>query len=356
MTVSESLSAQDVVAEPGGAGPGSLGEDRDARIGTSFGRYAARKVGGAVVSLVMVVLLGFFAFRVLPGDPVATMTRGKVMSAQQLATLKRQLGLDRSLMAQFWIYLRDLPQGKLGTSYSFRRPVTEIIAEHLVPTLLLMGISAVIAIVLGLWVGQKSAWVRDSLFDRGNTAVALILWSVPTFWLGLLLLLVFGGTLHVLPTGGMQTAGSTATGLAHVWDVARHLVLPVITMVAVTYAQYLLVMRASLLEEMHEPYLTTARGKGLREDLVRRRHAVPNALLPTVTLVFLHLGTLVAGAVTVETVFSWPGLGYLTYQALTGPDLPLLQGTFVVFSTIVILMNLIADLLYRFLDPRVRAA
>jgi peptide/nickel transport system permease protein len=293
---------------------------------------------------------------VLPGDPVRSMTRGRIMSPEQLATLKRQFGLDQPLLTQFWIYLRDLPRGELGTSYVYRRPVSELIAEHVGATLLLTGVALVVAVSLGLWIGQRAAWQRGTWFDRVNTGTALVLWSVPTFWLGLILLLVFGGTLHWLPTGGLKTAGTTATGLPLVLDVARHLVMPVVTLVAVTYAQYLLVMRASLLEEMHADYLVTARAKGLREDLVRRRHAVPNALLPTVTLVFLHVGTLIAGAVTTEAVFSWPGLGYLTYAALSGPDLPLLQGTFVVFSGIVIVMNLLADLVYRFLDPRVRSA
>jgi peptide/nickel transport system permease protein len=304
----------------------------------------------------MVVVLGFFAFRVLPGDPTRSLTRGRIVSPEQLAALRRQFGLDQPLLTQFGLYLRDLPRGELGESYTYRRPVADLVAEHLGATVLLMGVSLVLAVGLGLWMGQRAAWRRGSWFDRLSTGTALVLWSVPTFWLGLLLLLVFGGMLQWLPTGGLKTAGTTATGLPLVLDVARHMVLPVVTMVAVTYAQYLLVMRASLLEEMHADYLVTARAKGLREDLVRRRHAVPNALLPTVTLVFLHVGLLIGGAVTVEAVFSWPGLGYLTYAALTGPDLPLLQGTFVVFSSIVILMNLAADLVYRFLDPRVRAA
>ena len=345
--MTETLVEQDVAAADA---------DRDVKGGASFGKYAARKVVGALVSIVMVVVLGFFAFRVLPGDPVRSMTRGRIMSPEQLATLKRQFGLDQSLLTQFWIYLRDLPRGELGTSYVYRRPVSELIAEHVGATLLLTGVALAIAVTLGLWIGQRSAWQRGTWFDRINTGTALVLWSVPTFWLGLILLLVFGGTLHWLPTGGLKTAGTTATGLPLVLDVARHMVMPVVTLVAVTYAQYLLVMRASLLEEMHADYLVTARAKGLREDLVRRRHAVPNALLPTVTLVFLHVGTLIAGAVTTEAVFSWPGLGYLTYAALSGPDLPLLQGTFVVFSGIVIVMNLLADLVYRFLDPRVRSA
>lgn len=330
--------------------------ERDVRAGTSLWRYAARKVGGACVSLAMVVVLGFAAFRILPGDPTRSMTRGRIVTAEQLQTMRRQFGLDEPLLTQFGLYLRDLAHGRLGESYTYRRPVSELIGQHIGATLLLTGVSAAIAIGLGLWIGQRAAWRRGTWFDRLNTGTALVLWSVPTFWLGLILLLVFGGMLQWLPTGGFKTAGTTATGLPLAWDVARHMVMPVVTMVAVTYAQYLLVMRASLLEEMHADYLVTARAKGLREDLVRRHHAVPNAMLPTVTLVFLHLGGLIAGAVTVEAVFSWPGLGYLTYAALTGPDLPLLQGTFVVFSSIVILMNLVADFLYRFLDPRVRAA
>ena len=181
---------------------------------------------------------------------------------------------------------------------------------------------------------------------------------MPTFWLGLILLLVFGGMLHLFPAGGIKTAGTDQPpGSPCVLDVLRHMALPVITMVAVVYAQYLLVMRASVLEEMSRrlPRPRPA-PRGCPRTRCARRHAVPNALLPTVTLIFLHVGGLIAGAVTVETVFSWPGLGFLTFTALTAPDLPLLQGTFVVFSSIVILMNLVADLLYRFLDPRLKAA
>lgn len=331
-------------------------ESKVPRPGSSWPRYLGFKAGGAAISLVLVVLLGFFAFRMLPGDPVRSLAAGRQVSAEQLALLRRQYGLDQPLLAQFWRYLTDLAQGKLGDSYSFSRPVTELIGERLGPTLLLTGSAAVLSIVLGLWLGQRAAWTRGSRFDRSQTGLALVLWSVPTFWLGLLLLLLFGGTLRWFPTGGMITAGSTETGVGYLWDLARHLVLPLVTMVAVVYAQYLMVMRASLLEEMSADYLTTARAKGLREDQVRRRHAVPNALLPTVTLIFLTLGGLVGGAVTVETVFSWPGLGLLTFTALSTPDLPLLQGTFVVFSAIVIVMNFLAEIVYRLLDPRLRTS
>ena len=328
-----------------------------APVGSTLARYLSGKAGGALISLAMVVVLGFFSFRILPGsDPAINLTRGRRVSAEEVERLRGQFGLDKPLAVQFVYYVRDLFTGDLGHSYIYNQPVSNLILDRLGPTLLLTGTAAVISMVLGLWLGQKVAWKRDSWFDRIQTGLALTLWSVPTFWLGLLLLLVFAGGLRLFPSGGMRTPGSDATGLAVVIDVAWHMVLPVITMVAVSYAYYLMVMRASVLEEMTADYLTTARAKGLTEDKVRTRHALPNALLPTVTLVFLTLGGLVGGAVTVETVFSWPGLGYLTFQGLSAPDLPLLQGTYVIFSSIVIVMNFVAELVYRVLDPRLKAA
>lgn len=324
--------------------------------GSSLPRYLALKAGGALTSLALVVVLGFFMFRIMPGDPAINMTRGRQVGAGEVERLRTEMGLDQPLLVQFFHFVGDLFTGDLGTSYVYRRPVSELIMDYLGPTLLLTGIAAIISIVLGLWLGQKAAWRRGSWFDKIHSGLALIFWSVPTFWLGLLLLLVFGGMLHWFPTGGMSTPGAHDGGLDHAVDVAKHLVLPVATMVAVIYAQYLMVMRASVIEEMSADYLTTARAKGLREDLVRTRHAVPNALLPTVTLIFLTIGLLISGAVAVEVVFSWPGLGYLTFKGLSAPDLPLLQGTFVVLSAAVILMNFVADLVYRVLDPRLKAA
>ncbi|MGO3153422.1 MAG: ABC transporter permease [Galactobacter sp.] len=330
--------------------------DEAPRRGSSGLKYALSKIGGALISLVMVIILGFFAFKILPGDPVAKMAREGNLSAEQVEHLRHSLGLDKSLWGQFWDYLGNVFTLQFGESYVYKQSVSSLIGEYFWNTILLTGTAAVIAIALGLWLGQRSAWKRGSFFDKITSGTSLVLWSVPTFWLALLLLMVFGGVLQWFPTGGMMSPNPPNDWLDRVVDVASHMVLPVITMVAVVYAQYVMVMRASLIEEMREDYLTTARGKGLREDLVRTRHAVPNALLPTVTLVFMHIGGLIAGAVTVEAVFSWPGLGKLTFAAVTGPDLPLLQGTFVVFSAIIIVMNLLADFIYRLLDPRVRTS
>lgn len=316
-------------------------------------RYVLTKIGGGLVSFALVIVLGFLLFRALPGDVIATMTRGRPATPEQIAILERQFGLDLPLWQQFLNYLGDLLRGDLGNSYFYRVPVLEKIEERFWPTMLLVGVATLISVALGLWMGTRSGWRRGSRFDRISTGVALALWSTPTFWLGMLLM---AATTGLFPTAGIVYSDTPPDFFSQALDVAHHMVLPTITMVAVTYAQYQLVMRSSLIEEMGADYLTTARAKGLRDDLVRRRHAVPNALLPTVTLVFLHLGFVVAGAISVETVFSWPGLGRLTYDALRVGDLPLLQGTFIVLAGAVIFMNVLADLLYRVLDPRVRAA
>jgi peptide/nickel transport system permease protein len=316
-------------------------------------RYVATKIGGGLISLALVIVLGFLLFRVLPGDVIQTMFRGRPATPEAMAEVESQLGLDDPMYQQFLDYLGKLLHGDLGESYVYRVPVLQKIGERLLPTLLLVGVSTILAVALGLWLGTRSAWQRGSRFDRVATGVALALWSTPTFWLGMLLL---GATSGLFPTAGLVDSDTPPEFLPQAIDIAHHMVLPTITLVAVIYAQYQLVMRSSLIEEMDADYLTTARAKGLRDDLVRRRHAVPNALLPTVTLVFLHLGFVIAGAVTVETVFSWPGLGLLTYDALTHRDLPLLQGTFIVLAGAVIAMNVVADLLYRVLDPRVRAS
>ncbi|MGA5772127.1 ABC transporter permease [Streptomyces pseudogriseolus] len=326
-----------------------------ARGATAYLRYVAGKLAGAAVSLFAVLVTSFFLFRLIPGDPVKFMTGGRQVSAEQLANYREQFGLDLPLWQQFTDYCGKALTGDLGTSYQFNAPVSDKITEALPNTLLLTGTAFVIYTLLGIVLGTWSAWRHGRIGDRLNTGLALTLYSVPSFWLGLLLIVTLsvgaGPLPGLFPTGGMESGGEE--GLAYVLDVAHHLVLPVVTLVAVEYGQTLLVTRSALLDEMGSDYLTTARAKGLRDDLVRRRHAVPNALLPTVTLVFINLGRTVAGVILVETVFSWPGLGGLFYQALSVPDLPLVQGLFFVFATAVIVMNTVADLIYPLLDPRV---
>ncbi|MGW5154297.1 ABC transporter permease [Nonomuraea wenchangensis] len=342
--------------EPAVQAAGSA-DDRPARRGTL--RYAASKAGGALFSIAMVIVGTFFLFRMLPGDPVRNLAQGRNMTPAQLDLERRRLGLDKPLIDQFFDFVGKTLRLDLGTSYEYKRPVLDLIGERIGPTLLLAGTGLVIAVSLGIWQGTRAGWRHGSSFDRFSTGVSLVLWSVPTFWLGLLLMMVFGVGIGpipgLFPFRGIESVDAP-DGFAYVLDVASHMVLPCLTLVAVVYAQYLLVMRSSLLEEVGQDYVTVARAKGLRDDDVRRRHAVPNALLPTVTLVFMRIGFVVGGAVTVETIFTWPGLGQLFYEAVRVPDFTLMQGTFLLITVAVILMNTLADVVYHILDPRVRSA
>jgi peptide/nickel transport system permease protein len=319
-------------------------------------RRLGAKLLGALLSLAFVLVFNFFLFRVLPGDPAKNLTRNRLVPAEQVQVLRESFGLGKPLPQQFASYVKDTLSGDLGISYKFRRPVSEVIGERIWPTVLLLGLSTMLSTVIGLWIGIRGAWRRGSVFDRVSLGASLALYAMPEFWLGILLLIAFGvgvGSFPGLfPTGGLSSPDTPLASVEGILDVARHLFLPCLTLTYI--AEYALVMRSSLLDELGEDYLTTARAKGLRDALVLRRHAVPNALLPTTTLIFLNLGFVVSGAITIETVYSWPGLGLLSYEALRTPDYPLLQGVFLLFSAAVIVANVIADLLYAYLDPRVR--
>jgi peptide/nickel transport system permease protein len=305
------------------------------------------------------LLVSFFLFRVLPGDPARTLGRGRFTTEEQLAAFNRTYGLDQPLPQQFLTFLKNTFTGDLGISIRYPgHTVAELIMDRMWPTLLLVGTSTILATVIGVWLGVRGAWNRGGAFDKASTSASLALYSMPEWWLGMLLIVALavgvGPIPGIFPAGGLHSVDADPSSLAGVFDTAWHLALPVITLTLAFLADYALIMRSSLLDELGEDYLTTARAKGLRDIQVRNRHAVPNALLPTTTIIALSIGFVVSGAITIETVFSIPGLGLLTVDALKGPDFWLLQGTFLVASAGVILANLVANLLYGSLDPRVR--
>lgn len=320
-------------------------------------KWALRQLGVSLLTLAFVLVFNFFLFRMLPGDPVRTYTRGRQIDAEQLAELRRSLRLDESLWTQFWGYVAN-PFNNEVLSVQFRQPVYSVIWERFWPTVLLVGSATLLATVIGTWIGIRAGWRRGSAFDKTAMTASIVLYAMPEFWLGMLLLIAFSAGVGpfpgIFPSGGISSVGVTGTW-ATIDDTVAHLALPALTLTLAYLAEYALVMRSSLLDEVGADYLLTAKAKGLRDAVVRRRHAVPNALLPTMTLIFLNLGFIIGGAITVESVFSWPGLGQLTYQALRGPDVPLLQAIFLIISVGVVLANLFADLLYGLLDPRVRA-
>jgi peptide/nickel transport system permease protein len=324
----------------------------------SYGRYVGAKLLGACGSLFFVLVVNFFLFRVIPGDPARTLGRGRFRTPEQLAEFKRTYGLDQGLWQQFLTFLKNTFTGELGTSLRYRVPVAELIADRFWPTLLLVGTSTFLATIIGVYLGILSGWNRGTKLDKVTTGTTLTLYSMPEWWLGLLLIAALavgvGPIPGIFPTWGLHSVDVDPGIWAYVGDTAWHLTLPVITLTLAYLADYSLIMRSSLIDELGEDYLVTARAKGLRDVVVRRRHAVRNALLPTTTVTALNIGFVLGGAITVETIFSIPGLGLLSSEALSLPDYWVLQGTFLIASGTVIFANLAANMLYGLLDPRVR--
>ncbi len=319
-------------------------------------RFVTAKVLGSLATLAFIIAFNFFLFRIVEGDPVANLFRGRNLTEPQRAELTRQFGLDKSTGAQFVAYVKQTASLNLGRSYTTNQPVWDEIKSSLGPTIALVGISAVLSAFFGVLLGIAAAWRRRTRTDYSITAFSMGTYSTPDFWLGMLLLSLFAVALGWFPVGGITDPTSEAAGLGKLLDQAHHIFLPALTLTIAYLGEYAIVMRSSLLDTMREDYLTLARAKGLRDILVRNRHAVPNALLPVVALLAINLGLVMQGAIAVESIFSWPGIGLATYEALKGPDLPMLQGIFLVFSFTMIIFNLIADLLYGYLDPRVKAS
>jgi peptide/nickel transport system permease protein len=319
-------------------------------------RFILTKALGSLATLAFVVVFNFFLFRVVSNDPVATLFRGRNLTDAQRDELTAEFGLAGSKLEQFWAYLKQTAQFNFGRSYVTNQPVIEEIADKAPATIALVGVSAVLSALFGIIIGVVAAWRRNSKTDYASTTVTMTLYSMPDFWLGMLLLSALAVGLGWFPVGGIVDPTASETGVAKLLDQAHHMALPALTLTLAYLGEYALVMRSSLIDTMREDYLVLARAKGLRDIAVRNRHAVPNALLPVVTLIAINFGFVLSGAIAVETIFSWPGLGLASYEALQGPDLPMLQGLFLVFSAAVILFNFLADLLYVTLDPRVRTS
>jgi peptide/nickel transport system permease protein len=323
-----------------------------------YASYVGLKVLGSLGSLLFMLVVNFFLFRVLPGDPARTLGRGRLHTQAQIDAFNKTYGLDQPLPQQFITFLKNTAHGDLGLSLQYRQPVSRLLMDRLWPTLLLVGTAIVLSTVIGVYLGIRGAWKRGGPFDKISTGASLTLYSMPEWWLGLLLIAGLGvGFWFVpglFPTGGLHSTDVDPTSLHGYLDTTWHLALPVATLTLGYLADYSLIMRSSLLDELGEDYLQTARAKGLRDVTVRNRHAVRNALLPTTTVIALNLGFVVSGAITVETVFSIPGLGLLSTDAIGVPDFAVLQGTFLVATAGVIVANLAANLIYGWLDPRVR--
>ena len=335
-------------------------------------RFLLKKISWSVFTILFVLVLNFFLFRILPGDPSRSIKNPRMTNEAQ-ERLRVRFGLDKPVIncfetltpvkfgscdvnpldTQFFLYIKNLMQGEFGISFKTNRPVADILMERLWNTVLLIGAGQILSIIVGIVFGVLAAWKARTAIDYSALITGLLAWSLPTFWLGIILL--FWGSNNGFPIGGKATPGiSTYPFLFQFGDFARHMFLPTLTYTIVFMGEYMLVMRSSLMDVLSEDYILTAKAKGLSTFQILKDHALKNAMLPIVTIIAINLGFTVAGAIQIESVFSWPGLGGAIFEAVESRDYPVLQGAFLLIAVSVIIANLIADLTYTYLDPRVQ--
>ena len=314
--------------------------------------YVIKRGFFALVTVFVAITINFFLFRVLPGNAVTNLARVPHASPQLRHALTVEFGLDKPKWQQYLIYLQQLAHGNMGISFTYQQPVTHLLFADLKNTIPMVTVGTVAAIVVGVATGILSAWRRGSVPDHLSTNAAIFFYAFPTQWLGLMLLIIFAGT---LPAAGMSNPFlfGAEPFWQHLADIGEHMILPAATLMLTAYGSYTLVVRSSMLETLGEDYVLTARAKGLPDHRIVRRHAFRNALLPMVTLVALDLGYIVGGALLIEVIFSWPGIGLAMYDAIGQRDYPMLQGGFLILTVAVIILNFAADLLYFRLDPRI---
>jgi peptide/nickel transport system permease protein len=313
--------------------------------------YIVKRTAFALVTIFVAVSLNFALFRLAPGSAVSNLSRVPHATQELRQALKRQFGLDKSRGRQYIVYLQQLAHGNLGVSFENAQPVSNNLKTAILNTLPMVALGTLFAILVGTLTGVIAAWRRGTPVEGVTVTTALGFYSMPTHWLGLMLVILFAG---VLPTGGMTNDFLINPSFwTHARDVLSHMVLPSLTLGLVLFGEYTLIVRSAMLETLGEDYILTARAKGLRPWAIIRKHALRNAMLPIVTLVALSLGYIVAGAILIETVFSWPGVGRAVYDAVLNRDYPMLQGAFLFLTVSVVFFNLVADLLYYKLDPRI---
>ncbi|ESX84333.1 ABC transporter permease [Mesorhizobium sp. LSHC412B00] len=320
------------------------------RIGRTFRRTAIQ----AVPTVLGIVILNFFLLQLAPGDAADVMA-GEAGSAtvETMAALRQRFGLDNPLLVQLFNYLYNLAHFSLGFSPRYGMPVADLIGQRLPGTLLLMAVALSIAIALGLVLGSLMALFSGRLPDRLLSVVSLLFYSIPGFWIGLMLIVLFSVKLGWLPSGGSGTIGSNLTGLAGLWDKVRYMILPALSLALFYVAIYARLTRAAMLEVQSQDYVRTAAAKGLSPTIITIRHVLRNALIPITTMAGMHVGGMLGGAVVVETVYSWPGLGRLSFEAVMGRDFTVLLGILLLSSLLVIIANATVDLLHAWLDPRI---
>ncbi|WP_170006404.1 ABC transporter permease [Bacillus fonticola] len=318
-------------------------------------KYVLSKVLQYVIVIFLILSLNFLLPRLMPGNPLVYIAGEDVgfMSSEEKEAILDKYGLNDSLSKQYGTYLKNIFSGDLGFSYQQKVPIVDIIKDRLPWTLLLTGLSLVISTILGVIFGAISAWKRGTKTDVNLLTGFMFLSAMPSFWIGMILVSIFAATLGWFPVFGGETAWADYTGWARFVDVAEHLVLPLVTLVLISVTSTYMTMRYSMLNVLSEDYIMMAKAKGVKERVIQYRHAMRNALLPVATVFMLSLGFMLGGATVIETVFAYPGVGRLMFEAVLSRDYPLIQGTFLIITFSVIIANFLADIIYPLLDPKV---
>ncbi len=320
-----------------------------------FTLFAIRKVTSAFITIFLITCVNFVLFRLVPGDPVRMLFRDPRVSPQRVQEMYERFGLDKSIWEQFIAYLQQLfLHGDLGYSFARGKPVLEVIWSRLPQTFLLIITALIIAVIVGTALGAIAGWKTGTKFDSIIMTLSLGMYSIPTFILGIILLMIFSVKLGIFPLGGMTTIGAGLTGWDYWKDVAWHMALPAGAIVIWYIGEYVLITRNAMQDVLEQDYITSARAKGLKESTILRKHALRNAILPILTITGVNAAFAVAGVIEAETVFGWPGIGSLMYSSVMARDYPVLQGLFLVFAVAVVVANLVVDLIYGYIDPRIK--
>jgi len=323
------------------------------RARMTFLSYVLKRSLQAIPTMIAVIAFNFLLIHLAPGDPALRFISHMGVTEEYLNTIRAKMGLDKPLYVQFFIYFTTLLKGDFGYSTFYRAPVLPLLLQALPRTLLIMGFGLLLAIVVGIPMGVEAARRPHTKWDYLATSFSVAGYSIPVFWLGLILMIVFAVNLRIFPSGGMSAPGTTPTGLKGAVEILHHMILPGITLAASQLALISRLARQSTIEALSENYILTARMKGLKERVITYRHAFRNAMLPVVTMIGLQIGIFVSWSVLTEIVFSWPGLGQQLWQSLMARDYPMLMGIFVIISIMVIVSNILTDIAYARLDPRI---
>lgn len=321
---------------------------------TDYQRYIIRRVSFAIVSAIVIISFDFFLFRLMPGNPIIVDFRSPALTKTQIEALSREFGLNLPLWEQYLFFMRNVFEGNFGISILYKEPVSSVLFPALKNSLILLMPATVLSIYLGILTGKFAAWRRGGASDSAITGGSMALYSIPTFWLGGMFILVAIKT-KTFPVSGMYITGEIfSSPLAQLADLLDHLVLPLATLSLVLYGQFTIIMRNSLIDVLQEDYISFIKSKGASDKYILNKHAVPNAELPMISIIAVNLGLTVGGAMLTEVVFSWPGIGFLIYTAIDARDYPVLQAAFVIVAIVIVAANIIADILYSYLDPRIR--